>query len=325
MTPTNPMRANSPSLSVSFAPVNQPYLLVVDDDRITRAMITGMLEKSGVKVADVGSGREALAKMKKEAAEIDAIILDREMPEMNGLDVVAMMKGDPELSTIPVIMYTGSGEAAQIQQGIDAGVFYYLVKPASEELLNSVVTSALRDRDQRRVMLDQLKRSGAVMRTMRSCQLSVRTVKEAEDGAVFLASCYEQPDRVVTGLLELLLNAVEHGNLGITFEEKTQLLHDNTWAEEIARRQNAPENKDKTVDVIFQRQGETLLVQITDKGKGFDWRRYWDIDPARATAGHGRGIARARLLAFDKLAYNDSGNQVTAVVQAASSKNSLKW
>jgi len=320
-----PMRAAAPSLSVSFAPVNQPYLLVVDDDRITRAMITGMLEKAGVRVASVGSGKEAIAFMKKEAAEIDALILDREMPEMNGLDVVTLMKSDPALSVIPVIMYTGSGEAEQIQQGIDAGVFYYLVKPATEELLNSVVTSALRDREQRRVMLDQLKRTSGVMRTMRSCQLSLRTVKEAEDAAVFLASCYEAPDRVVTGLLELLLNAVEHGNLEISFEEKTQLLHDNKWAEEIARRQNLPENKGKTVDVIFQRQGETLLVQITDKGKGFDWRRYWDIDPARATAGHGRGIARARLLAFDKLAYNESGNQVTAVVQAASSNTGLKW
>jgi len=51
-------------------------------------------------------------------------------------------------------------------------------------------------------------------------------------------------------------------------------------------------------------------VLITDQGDGFDWQPYLDIDPARAFASHGRGIALSRKLSFTSLEYLGSGNQV---------------
>jgi anti-sigma regulatory factor (Ser/Thr protein kinase) len=205
-------------------------------------------------------------------------------------------------------------------------VYSSLVKPAETTLLKSVIGSALRERRQRMALLSQLSHHEAALKAMQSCQLAVRTLAEAEDTACFLASCFPNPERVVAGLMELLVNSVEHGNLGITYEEKNRLLLDNVWRQELDARASLPENADKAVDVIYQHKDGNYLVQLTDCGSGFDWKRYWHINPARATASHGRGIARARLMAFDRLAYNEAGNQVTIMVsEAPLAKENYAW
>jgi len=241
------------------------------------------------------------------------------------LELVVKMKADPQLASMPVIMLTGSGNQDQIQQGIDAGVHYYLVKPVENTLLRSVIESALRERRQKKTLIHELNRHGTALKAVKSCQLCIHSLTEAEDTACFLASCFPDPERVVAGLMELLVNAVEHGNLGITYEMKHQLLAANNWREELDRMSDLPENAHKTVDVIYQRKEEGYLVQITDAGRGFDWKRYWHINPARATASHGRGIARARLMAFDRMAYNEAGNSVTVMVSQDKMEENYAW
>ncbi len=310
-----PNRANYISwASNSSAPIPTPRLLLADDDRVMRLMLRQALQNNGYDAKVVESGEEALAVLENHASEVDMVILDREMPGLKGLEVVARMKADPRMANIPVIMLTGSGEQDKIQEGIEAGVYYYLVKPVDNTLLRSVIESALRELRQKQALISELSRYGAALKAMRHCQIAVRTMTEAEDTACFLASCFPDPERVVAGLMELLVNAVEHGNLDITYEEKHRLLAENTWRNELDRRAVLPENKGKQVDVVYQHKEEGYLVQITDAGRGFDWKRYWHINPARATSSHGRGIARARLMAFDRLAYNESGNQVTLMV-----------
>jgi two-component system cell cycle response regulator len=302
------------SYSASSVPVQPATLLLVDDDRIMRMMVQDMLERHGYIVQCASHGEEALEILVRHSARIDAVVLDREMPGLNGLQVVARMKADVQLAGIPVIMLTGTGDSDKIQEGIDAGVFYYLVKPTEQTLLRSVIESALRERRQKRALIAELNQHGAALKAMRSCHIGVSTLTEAEDTACFLASCFPNPERVVAGLMELMVNAVEHGNLGVTYEEKNRLLAENSWREELDARALLPENAGKQADITYQHKDGNHLVRINDCGPGFDWKRYWHINPARATASHGRGIARARLMAFDRMAYNESGNQVTVAV-----------
>jgi CheY-like chemotaxis protein/anti-sigma regulatory factor (Ser/Thr protein kinase) len=307
----------TPSGNSAFSvPVQTPLILLVDDDRIMRTVISQSLNKHGYRVMEAERGEQALTMLVQEGARIDAVVLDREMPAMNGLEVVERMKAERQLAGIPVIMLTGSGEQEKIQEGINAGVFYYLVKPTEEVLLFSVIDSALRERQQKRALLSELNRHGQALKAMQSCHIDIRTLAQSEDTACFLASCFPDAERVVAGLLELLTNAIEHGNLGITYAEKAQLLKENRWREEVDLRAQLPENKNKVVQVRYQHSADGYIVQITDAGAGFDWQRFWRIDLARAKASHGRGIARARLMAFDRLSYNEVGNQVTAMVSA---------
>ncbi len=112
------------------------------------------------------------------------------------------------------------------------------------------------------------------------------------------------------GLSELMLNAVEHGNLGIDYGEKGRLIEDGNWQEEIERRLAEPSQVGRHASIEFRRESTHLSFTIRDQGAGFEWQRYLDLDPARAFDSHGRGIAMARHLAFASLEYQGTGNEV---------------
>ena len=113
------------------------------------------------------------------------------------------------------------------------------------------------------------------------------------------------------------MNAVEHGNLGITYDEKSALLVDGGWAQEVARRLTLPENVNKRVDVRFARGDDELRFTICDRGNGFEWARYMDIDPRRAFDRHGRGILMARHVSFSSIEYRGTGSEVVATVRCS--------
>ena len=137
-----------------------------------------------------------------------------------------------------------------------------------------------------------------------------------------MAHCFPEPDRVLQGLAELLINAVEHGMLGIGYRRKGELIDMGTWRAEIIRLQKQPEHAGKTVEAVISRKDNGIYIVITDPGQGFDWRRYMKIDPSRAGDTHGRGIAQASAISFDKLTYNEIGNQAIAFVDK---RVSLQW
>lgn len=112
----------------------------------------------------------------------------------------------------------------------------------------------------------------------------------------------------------MLINAVEHGNLAITYDEKTEIIANGAWRKEIARRLKLPEYKDRQVRFSFSRNVDDMSVTIADEGAGFAWPQYLEIDPSRATDNHGRGIAQANVMSFDSIDFNEAGNSVTARV-----------
>ena len=132
--------------------------------------------------------------------------------------------------------------------------------------------------------------------------------------ADFFAHACPQPDKVILGLRELLINAVEHGNLGISYAEKGSLIDEDLIQQEIARRMALEVNRQKRVEVVFERSPSALVFTITDQGQGFDWERYLDFDPERVFDPNGRGIAMARTTSFDSIEYQGNGNTVVATV-----------
>lgn len=85
--------------------------------------------------------------------------------------------------------------------------------------------------------------------------------------------------------------------------------------EEIFRRLDTPEYKDKFVKVSFERNEERIEIRISDQGKGFDWKRFLSIEAMTKNAfkTHGRGIFMAKKLSFDDLTYIDEGR--TAIIR----------
>lgn len=289
-------------------------ILAVEDDRTERAFLCEQITQMGHVMQEAADGKQALEILQQLKGEVDVVLMDRLMPVMDGLSAVRQIKDDPELRKIPVIMVIGASTTKQMQEGLEAGVFYYLTKPVNEDVLRSVLLAATREARQNRTLSDELKRHRTSFDLIQTCKFRFRTLTEAECLAAFTAHCFPDPERVLPGLAELLVNAVEHGNLEIGYERKSQLLDNGTWMAEIERRLQIDPHLNRTVELIITRKEDGFYAIITDQGRGFNWKRYMTIEPARAGDNHGRGIAQANAVSFDKLTYNEQGNQAIAFV-----------
>ena len=107
---------------------DSPLILIVDDDPDTRSMVRTILENSTFKVAEAENGKIALYRIEELTPAL--ILLDINMPEMNGYDVVIHLKQKPETQNIPVIMLTAKSEPEDLIAGYkDYAADYYITKP----------------------------------------------------------------------------------------------------------------------------------------------------------------------------------------------------
>ncbi|MGE5476654.1 MAG: SpoIIE family protein phosphatase [Bacteroidales bacterium] len=290
--------------------------LVVDDERMNREVVIANLRASGYETLSAEDGQQAWLTLNAAPDDFDVILLDRRMPRMDGMELLAKLKADERLRNIPVIMQTAQASSEDVVEGIKAGVYYYLAKPLDRQLLLSVTAAAIEEHQRYLRLRDDVAKRTTAMILMDSGEFRFRTLAEANNLAVSLARACPRSAHLVVGLSEIFTNAIEHGNLGITFEEKAKLLRDKRWKAEVEALLDAPQNRDKRVTVQFRRLPGEVRITVRDEGKGFDWRRYMELDANRAFAVHGRGIAMARKLSFDALEYRDPGNEVTCILRS---------
>lgn len=292
-------------------------VLLVDDNAANLEILEGYLGDSGYTLVSARDGIEALEKLTSEPHRYHSVLLDLMMPRMTGMEVLRHMKAHPILTHVPVIIQTAAASPSQISEGLAAGAHYYLTKPFEKADLLSILTTAVRDREAYLAVQRELASSAATLQLLHNGTFRFQTLDEARQLAALLAHAYPDPSRVVTGLLELLLNAVEHGNLGITYNEKSHLLDIGQLDEEITRRLMDPAYADRCAVATFIRHGHDLYLSVIDEGSGFDWRPFLHLDPQRAFDTHGRGIATARMVSFDSLEYHGAGNHVETVVRTS--------
>lgn len=144
----------------------------------------------------------------------------------------------------------------------------------------------------------------------------LRTPAEAMRVAVRASGVCADPVRVASGLAELLLNAVEHGNLRIGHELKFNLLQfPEAFDAEVMRRLAQPQFARRRVRLVRIRAAQGWCFEIEDEGDGFDWRMWLAGDAAaRRSRPCGRGIVLAAQLCAAPLEYVGNGNRVRVYV-----------
>lgn len=293
----------------------QPSILVVDDELLNIKLIVQILQKEDYKISVAMNGEEAWDLLQKSPLAFDAVLLDRMMPDIEGLEVLRRMKEHDELKSIPVIFQTAMTQEDEILEGIQAGAYYYLTKPYRKERLLAVVKTAVADHIQYKTLQEEAHHTVDALNLLVKGDFTIQRLDEVDNLATLLAKMCPEPDKVVLGLWELLINAVEHGNLGITYEEKSELLQLNIWREEIDRRTRMPEYSGKKVLIHFEKTPEEIIFLIEDMGPGFDWKPFLEFSPDRVFDSHGRGIAIAGNYSFLHIEYLGNGNKVRAVIK----------
>jgi CheY-like chemotaxis protein/anti-sigma regulatory factor (Ser/Thr protein kinase) len=290
------------------------HILVVDDEPLNLEIIQEILDGSDYEVSTAEDGFAALERLEANPENFDVILLDRMMPRMDGLEVLARVKQHPILKHCPVILQTARAGKDEILEGLQAGAYYYLTKPFEENMLLSVVKTAARDRLHYKQLLQTQENNKKCLGLMQHGRFRFRTLAEAKALAAGLASSCPDPAKVVMGLSELMINAVEHGNLGITYDEKSRLNAEGKWEDEVNQRLEMEKYRDKSAEVHFARVHGGIEITIADQGDGFEWKQYLKMRPERAMDNHGRGIAMAGLLSFPRIEYRGKGNEVCVLV-----------
>jgi PAS domain S-box-containing protein len=121
-------------------------LLIVDDNAATRYALRRRMERQGFFVLEAGTGTEGLEMI---AAELpDALILDVNLPDMSGFDIVRMLRADPRTALLPVVHVSAASiQTGDIVTGLEAGADAYLVHPVDPDVLLATLRTLLRVRD----------------------------------------------------------------------------------------------------------------------------------------------------------------------------------
>ncbi len=116
-------------------------MLVVDDDRDIRDLVTFKLEQAGYEVRQAEDGLQALEAVR--AWSPDLVVLDVMMPGLSGVDVTRELRADPATAATPVILLTAKAQEADVETGFVSGADDYVVKPFSPRELVSRVQAVL--------------------------------------------------------------------------------------------------------------------------------------------------------------------------------------
>lgn len=284
---------------------------------MSRILIIGTGAERGAQVADrlAAAGFEplvvAVGEVVDEASEIDAVIVGGH-PEKEAVCATIKRYGCAS-EWIPMIAEVTSPCASICIDGRFSGPNHYAIDDLLSPTLPQLLTTALaQHREIQRLRTEVAQQSSAIGLIMGGL-FQVRTLTEARNLSTMLSLACPDPERIVVGLRELIVNAIEHGNLAITCEEKTALLLNGEWIAEVERRLMMPAYRDRRVMVQFRRETDRAIFQVRDEGVGFNFRDYLNFDPARLLAPNGRGIAMARSMSFDTLTYVGAGNDVIAI------------
>jgi CheY-like chemotaxis protein len=153
------MNSENPNPTPAVAnPLREAAVLVVDDSRTMRLGLIRALNNLGFRnITEAGNGRQALELVL--AKPFDLMLLDMEMPEMNGMEVLAALRANPDLAGLPVIVISGGEQVDGAVKCIEAGAEDFLPKPFNPTLLRARVTTSLekkRLRDLDRLRLAEL-------------------------------------------------------------------------------------------------------------------------------------------------------------------------
>ena len=291
-------------------------ILVVDDEELTVQIIQLALEGAGFCVVTAENGQMALDILDANPDGFDVLIIDREMPVMGGMAVLERVRQHYQTVDLPVILQTSLSRPEQIREGIEAGAFYYVTKPYDEETLVTIVRSAMQRRIQAQAYQSLLSQGEGILAGVDFLKrgfFQFRCPSDAKAVIWMVAQHAEEPAMVMACLQELVSNAIEHGNLQIGGEIRTELQRQNSLEDEIARRLDLPEYADRYVTVEFDATGADLMVTVVDQGKGFDWQAYVNGAIEQGNKMLGRGIISAQAMSSHRLSYENDGRQVSVV------------
>ena len=145
-----------------------------------------------------------------------------------------------------------------------------------------------------------------------TASFEVQDLDEAKNLATMLSLTCENAGDVAVGLVELIVNGIEHGNLEIGYELKGSLLRESAWRAEIEKRLATSPYRERRVRVTFERDDGFAVFNVKDEGQGFNPATYLVPKQSASHSLHGRGVYLSKTILFEDLQYTENGTRATA-------------
>ena len=108
--------------------------LIVDDSQAMRGIIRRMLGEIGFETVEAAHGMEAIQRL-RDAGQVDVMLVDWNMPEMNGFDFLCYVRSKPDYRNVPLMIVTSETEMSQVAKALGAGANEYVMKPFTKEVI----------------------------------------------------------------------------------------------------------------------------------------------------------------------------------------------
>ncbi len=298
-------------------------ILIVDDEPEIRNLLLDFLTDSGYELETAADGENALKIFQQ--TNPDLIITDIKMPKMSGIQLLEAVRRQNH--DVIVIVMTSFGSEESAIQALELRANNYIRKPMNRKELISLIkkyASIIKERSQ------ELEIIGMFVKRTFSLKLGndLNLVSKVADRLMLETVDALDPKEklgVHLGLVELITNAIEHGNLGITFDETTAIVErDGTTAALVRERQKNPRFANRKVTIDFYMDENRCEWLIRDEGDGFNINSIPAYDKKDILSlEHGRGIYLSRLQ-FDAIEYLGNGNTVRVVKYLTRAKNQAK-
>ncbi|MDQ2647023.1 MAG: SpoIIE family protein phosphatase [Myxococcota bacterium] len=241
---------------------------------------------------------------------IECVIVAGRLIEV--LSDLLTIRDEPSLSRVPVLTVLSQGREEQIAACVRSGAFYCFLEPVDRALLGAMLRAASAVGSPKAEPDPALAVFVQSMPHVKEIVLSVRSLADAQLVSAFVSELCPQPARQALGVSELLLNAIEHGSLEISGQEKAALVRAGKFHSAVAQRSLDPRFAEREVTVWLRRSADHVEIVCEDQGPGFDWKAQESAVLSDADAPCGRGIALSRTLAFDSLEFLGRGNVAVA-------------
>lgn len=281
-------------------------ILIVDDNIDLLDYLKDFFMIYNYEVILAETGQEGVEKFREFLPDI--VISDMRLPDKNGNIVVKEIKEIDK--DVPIIIITGYSDHQLILSAMKNGAVDLLKKPFKPNdlkyLINKIETLFKKIKVKLSSSFVQWEKRHLIIRN------DIHVIRSVVD-FIFSNIDYisEDVSFMKIGLQEILINAIEHGNLEITNREKGEFLDRGDYGRILKERVQDPKYKDRVVDIKVFSTPEYLKIVIQDMGRGFDPSQIPDPEnPENFLKESGKGILMA-IHAFDKIEYNEVGNCVT--------------
>lgn len=291
------------------------HILVIGVDPEIKNNLQTMLKGQAYELTFKDNLTEAIDTIQSSAYNhFSAYLLDESMLDSADLNRFLALKQHPHYNLTPIILQIHSNLSENIQKGLDFGMFFYLIQPYNSSLLKAVLSASSQCLMNHHEIKRRLTHFDKAHPLLQQAVFHIQSLTDAQAISSILGYITPDQKRASIGLFELMLNAIEHGNLDIGYAAKTKLIKEGSIESEIAHRLTQKQYQDKYAIVTFKRNEKNIEISIEDSGKGFDYQKYLDFSQERAMDNHGRGILIANRFSFDSMRYLNNGSKVVCQI-----------